>query len=79
MNSWIRSHLVADWNQAHKWSSMRLHGAAILIATVYQVMPVLDPQIAAMLPAPMVAKAIGAYAILGAAARVIQVRQRPSA
>lgn len=74
MLSWLKSHLVADWRDFHKWASMRLNGLAVIIATIYQVMPVLDPQIAAMLPAPLVAKAIGAYALFGAMFRVIQFK-----
>lgn len=69
----LQSHLVADWRDCLKWSSMRLHVAAILISAMYQAMPVLDPSIAAMLPAPLAAKAVGIYAIGNAILRMTKL------
>ena len=66
--------LVADVRNAWRWSSVRLHGMMILIAGVYEIMPVLSPQIAAMLPAEQQAKAIGLYAIVGLALRVTKLK-----
>lgn len=67
--------LVADWRQALRWSSMRLHAAVVLLAGLYAIMPTLDPAIAAILPMPMQAKAIGAYALIGALLRVTQLKK----
>jgi len=66
--------LVADWRKL--WS-VWLHGAFSIIGAVYAVMPVLDPSIAAMLPAAQQMKAIGAYAMVGLLVRII--KQKSSA
>jgi hypothetical protein len=68
------SWLVDDIRQAWRWSSVRLHAAMVLIAGMYEIMPALNPQIAAMLPAAQQAKAIGAYALIGLALRVTKLK-----
>lgn len=70
--------LVDDWRQAWRWSSMRVHAAVALLAALYAAMPVLDPSIAAALPMPLQARAIGAYALIGALLRLTQLK-KPSA
>jgi hypothetical protein len=67
--------LVDDWKAALQWSSVRLHLIAATIALIYEAMPVLDPQIAAMLPAPLQAKAIGLYAVIGLLCRVTKIKR----
>lgn len=70
--------LVDDWRQAWRWSSVRLHAFVALLAAAYAAMPVLDPQVAAMLPIPLQAKAIGAYALFGLLLRVTQLKKPAS-
>ena len=67
--TWLRAHLISDWNRL--WS-VWLHAAFTAVGAVYAVMPVLDPSIAAMLPAPQQAKAIGAYALVGLLVRIVK-------
>lgn len=69
----IKSTLVADWREALKWSSVRLHLAVLFLAAVYEAMPVLEPSIANMLPGSLPAKAIGAYALIGLILRVTKI------
>jgi hypothetical protein len=67
--------LVDDWRHAWRWSSVRLHAAVTLLAGVYALMPTLDPTLAAMLPLPLQARAIGAYAVVGLLLRVTQLKK----
>jgi hypothetical protein len=46
-----------------------------LLAGVYALMPTLDPTLAAMLPLPLQARAIGAYAVVGLLLRVTQLKK----
>jgi len=66
--------LVADWRECLRWSSVRLHGLAAVIGAVYTIMPTLDQSIAGMLPAPLQAKAIGAYAVLALIFRLTKLK-----
>jgi len=68
------SRLAADWRTILTWSSVRLHLVAVAIGLIYEAMPVLDPSIAGMLPAPMQAKAIGVYAIGSLILRVTKIK-----
>jgi len=72
--NWLKDHLVADWKLALQWSSVRLNIAASVLALIYAAMPVLDPTIAAMLPARLQTEAIGAYAIIGLVLRVSKLK-----
>ena len=56
---------------ARKWS-VQLHGLMIVIASLYEIMPALDPAIAKMLPADQQMKAIGIYALVGLLVRIIK-------
>jgi len=66
--------LVPDWQQAWRWASVRVHALMVLLAGVYDLMPALNPQIAAMLPAPQQVQAIGAYAIVGILVRLARLK-----
>jgi hypothetical protein len=70
----LKTHLVADWHEALKWSSVRLHLIVLALAALYEVMPALDPNIAAMLPGGLPAKATGAYAIVGLILRLTKLK-----
>lgn len=70
----LQACLVDDWRDAWRWSSIRLHAAVLLVAALYEIMPVLSPEIATMLPASSQAKAIGAYAIIGVVFRVSKLK-----
>lgn len=74
----IKAHMVADWRTLLSFASVKVHLAAIAVGAVYQTMPVLDPQVAAALPAPLVAKAISLYAVGGIILRAVKFKQ-PSA
>ena len=65
--------IVPDIRAAWRWSSIRLHALMVMVAAVYEAMPILSPQIAAMLPAQSQAKAIGLYAIFGIVLRVTKL------
>ena len=67
--------IVEDWRQAWRWSSVRLHTLAAAIGLLNEAMPVLDPSIAGMLPAPLAAKAIGVYALVGLILRVSKLKR----
>lgn len=71
---WLRARLADDWRQLLGFASVRLHLLAVAIAAVYAAMPALDPAIAAILPAPLQAQAIGLYALLGFVVRVIRFK-----
>jgi hypothetical protein len=70
----IRKRLVDDWRQAWRWSTVRFHALMLLLAGVYEIMPALSPQIAAMLPAAHQAKAIGVYALIGLLLRLTKMK-----
>jgi hypothetical protein len=72
--NWLRQHLITDWRS--RWS-IWLHAVFSTVGLIYDAMPVLSPQIAAILPAAQQMKAIGFYALVGLAVRV--VRQKPGA
>jgi hypothetical protein len=72
--NWLRTRLVADWRTLLGFASMRLHLLAVAIGALYAAMPVLDPSIAAALPAPHAAKAIAAYAAIGAIVRATKLK-----
>jgi hypothetical protein len=61
----LKARLVTDWRNLLKLATVRLHLIAIAIGSIYAAMPTLDPTIAAALPAPLQAKAIAAYAVVG--------------
>jgi hypothetical protein len=70
----LQAKLVADWREAWRWSSVRLHLIAAAVGLLYEAMPVLDPSIAAMLPAQRQAKAIGLYALIGLILRLTKLK-----
>jgi hypothetical protein len=76
---WLRARLVDKWRNLVRLASVRLHLAAVAIAALYAAMPVLDPAIAAALPAPLQTKAIGAYAAIGLIVRVLRFRRSNAA
>lgn len=67
----LKSYLVDDWHNATRWWSVRIHALAIAYLALFALMPVLSPQIAALLPSPLQTPVIGAYAVLGIVARLI--------
>jgi hypothetical protein len=71
---WLKTRLVDDWRNALKWSSVRLHLAMLGVATLYAVMPALDPQIAGILPEHLQGPLIGLYAIAGIALRLTKLK-----
>ena len=77
LNSQLKSRLVEDWRQAYRWFSVQLHAFALLYLSLYTVMPVFDPHVAALLPSPMQAPVITTYAVLGILARLIAQRPAP--
>lgn len=70
----LKSHLVDDWRQGLKWSSIRLHLAVIGLNLVFAAMPALDPSIAGMLPKAFQSPAIGIYAALALALRLTKLK-----
>jgi hypothetical protein len=70
MESW----LIPDARKCWKLLSVQIHALMGLWLTLFEVMPVLSPQIAAVLPDPLQAKVIAAYAIAGVLSRVIAQR-----
>jgi hypothetical protein len=72
--SWLRQHIVDDWHQALKWSSVRINLAVVALSTLAQVMPALDPQIANMLPEALRNPAIGIYAMMVLALRLTKLK-----
>jgi hypothetical protein len=71
--------LVEDWRNARRWWSIRIHAFALTYLALFALMPVLSPQIAALLPSPLQTPVIGAYAVLGIVARLIAQKKVPDA
>lgn len=75
MLSKVRLGLVEDWRECWKWATMQLSGLVLLVSLVAQVMPVLDPHIAVLLPEPLRDPATGVYAMLILLVRVMEVKR----
>lgn len=70
----LKKHLVDDWHEALSWSSTRLHLAMLGMNLLFEAMPALDPQIAAMLPAALRSPAIGVYASIALVLRMTKLK-----
>lgn len=71
-----RLELVDDWRECLKWGTVQINLLLLGVNLVAQVMPALDPQIAAMLPAPLRAPTTGIFAALVVVARVTQLKTK---
>lgn len=65
--------IVPDWREAWRWSSVRLHAAVLGLVALYEIMPSLNPQIAALLPTHWRPWGYGIYAIIGLLLRLTKV------
>lgn len=69
--------LVDDWRCLARWWSVRLHALALLWVALYELAPVLPPEVTAMVPSPLRPQVIGAYSVLGILARLVAQRAAP--
>jgi hypothetical protein len=72
--NWLRAHLVEDWQECLKWSSVRLHLIVAFLSGLFCIAPELDPNIAGMLPAKAQSAAIGVYALMALGFRLTKLK-----
>ena len=76
--SWLRAYLVEDVHLAWRWSSVRFHGVVLLLASIFAIMPELDPAIAGVLPKPAQSVAFCIYAVVALLFRVTKLKSDAS-
>lgn len=72
--SQMKTLFISEWRRCWRLFSVQIHALFGLWLALFEIMPTLSPQIAAVLPDPLQAKIMAVYAILGVISRVVAQR-----